>query len=77
MDYTNVAIIENYIKPIAASCDWNSLIELLDEYFGPEGKRGGWFVSNAKYPDAYVGHFEYRDFDGEVLKVKIYEVDFK
>jgi len=77
MNCTNVAMIEEYDKPIAASCDWNSLIELLDEYFGTEGKRLGWYVSNAKYPDAYVGYFEYKDFDGEIVKVKIYEVDFK
>jgi hypothetical protein len=77
MKYTNVAMIEQYTKPIAASCEWNSLIELLDEYFGPESKRLGWYVSNSKYPDDYVGYFEYKDFDGEVLKVKIYEVDFK
>ncbi len=77
MNYTNVAMIEEYAKPIAASCDWNALLDLMDDYFGPESKRLGWHVSNAKYPDAYVGYFEYRDFDDEIVKVKIYEVDFK
>jgi hypothetical protein len=77
MNYTNVAMIEEYSKPIAASCDWNTLLDLVDDYFGPESKRLGWYVSNAKYPDAYVGYFEYREDDGEIVKVKIYEVDFK
>ncbi len=77
MNYTNVAMVEEYAKPIAASCDWNALLDLMDDYFGPESKRLGWHVSNAKYPDAYVGYFEYRDFDNEIVKVKIYEVDFK
>ena len=77
MNYTNVAMVEEYAKPIAASCDWNTLLDLMDDYFGPESKRLGWYVSNAKYPDAYVGYFEYRDSDGEIVKVKIYEVDFK
>jgi hypothetical protein len=80
MNYTNVAVVamaEEYNKPIVASSDWDNLIQLLDEYFGPEGQRLGWYVSNAKYPDAYVGYFEYKEFDGEIIKVKIYEVDFK
>ncbi len=77
MNYTNVAMIEEYAKPIAASCDWNTLLDLVDDYFGPESKRLGWYVSNAKYPDAYVGYFEYKDSDDQIIKVKIYEVDFK
>lgn len=77
MNYTNVAMVEEYAKPIAASCDWNTLLDLVDDYFGPESKRLGWYVSNAKYPDAYVGYFEYRDSYGDVVEVKIYEVDFK
>jgi len=77
MNYTNVAFHEQYSKPIAASHDWNTLIDLMDDFFGPESKRLGWYVSNAKYPDDYVGYFEYRDFDNEIVKVKIYEVDFK
>ena len=77
MNYTNVAMIEEYAKPIAASCDWNTLLDLVDDYFGPESKRLGWYVSNAKYPDTYVGYFEYRDSYGDVVEVKIYEVDFK
>jgi hypothetical protein len=75
MEILNVAITEDN-KPIAASSNWNSLIELLNEYFGPDGEQLGWYVSNAKYPDAYVGYFEYKDFDGEIVKVKIYEVDY-
>ena len=77
MNYINVAFHEQYSKPIAASHDWQTLIDLMDDYFGPEAKRLGWYVSNAKYPDAYVGYFEYRDFVDEIVKVKIYEVDFK
>ena len=77
MNYTNVAIVEEYGRPVAVSCDWNTLLDLMDDYFGPESKRLGWYVSNAKYPDAYVGYFEYREDDGEIVKVKIYEVDFK
>jgi hypothetical protein len=77
MNYTNVAMVEEYAKPIAASCDWNTLLDLVDDYFGPESKRLGWYVSNAKYPDAYVGYFEYKDSDDQIIKVKIYEVDFK
>ena len=77
MNYTNVAFHEQYSRPIAASHDWDTLLDLMDDYFGPESKRLGWYVSNAKYPDAYVGYFEYRDFDNEIVKVKIYEVDFK
>lgn len=77
MSYTNVAMVEEYAKPIAASGNWDTLLDLMDDYFGPESKRLGWYVSNAKYPDAYVGYFEYRDYDGEIVKVKIYEVDFK
>ena len=77
MNYTNVAMVEEYAKPIAASCDWNTLLNLVDDYFGPESKRLGWYVSNAKYPDAYVGYFEYKDSDDQIIKVKIYEVDFK
>ena len=77
MSYTNVAMIEEYAKPIAASCDWDTLLDLMDDFFGPESKRLGWYVSNAKYPDAYVGYFEYRDSYGDVVEVKIYEVDFK
>jgi hypothetical protein len=77
MNYTNVAMIEESGRPIAASCDWNTLLDLMDDYFGPESKRLGWYVSNAKYPDAYVGYFEYREDDDQITKVKIYEVDFK
>ena len=55
----------------------DDLLDLIDDYFGPESTRLGWYVSNAKYPDAYVGYFEYRDSYGEVVEVKIYEVDFK
>jgi hypothetical protein len=77
MNYTNVAMVEEYAKPVAASCDWNTLLDLVDDYFGPESKRLGWYVSNAKYPDAYVGYFEYKDSDDQIIKVKIYEVDFK
>ena len=77
MNYTNVAMVEEYGKPIAASCGWNTLLDLMDDYFGPESKRLGWYVSNAKYPDAYIGYFEYRDSDDQIIKVKIYEVDFK
>jgi hypothetical protein len=77
MNYTNVAMIEEYAKPIAASCDWNTLLDLVDDYFGPESKRLGWYVSNAKYPDTYVGYFEYKDSDDQIIKIKIYEVDFK
>jgi hypothetical protein len=77
MNYTNVAMIEEYAKPIAASGNWDNLLDLIDDYFGPESTRLGWYVSNAKYPDAYVGYFEYRDSYGEVVEVKIYEVDFK
>jgi len=77
MNYTNVAMIEEYAKPIAASCNWDALLDLIDDYFGPESKRLGWYVSNTKYPDAYVGYFEYRDSYGDVVEVKIYEVDFK
>jgi hypothetical protein len=77
MNYINVAITEDNNKPIAASSNWNSLIELLNEYYVPDGEQLGWYVNNAKYPDAYVGYFEYKDFDGEIVKVKIYEVDFK
>jgi hypothetical protein len=77
MSYTNVAMVEEYAKPIAASCDWDTLLDLMDDYFGPESKRLGWYVSNTKYPDAYVGYFEYRDSYGDVVEVKIYEVDFK
>ena len=77
MNYTNVAMVEEYAKPIAASCDWNTLLDLVDDYSGPESKRLGWYVSNAKYPDAYVGYFEYKDSDDQIIKVKIYEVDFK
>jgi len=77
MNYTNVAIVEEYAKPIAASGDWDTLLDLMDDYFGPESKRLGWYVSNAKYPDTYVGYFEYRDSYGDVVEVKIYEVDFK
>jgi hypothetical protein len=50
MNYTNVAFHEQYSKPIAASHDWNTLIDLMDDFFGPESKRLGWYVSNAKYP---------------------------
>ena len=77
MNYTNVAIHDEYSRPIAASHDWSTLVDLMDDYFGPESKRLGWYVSNAKYPDEYVGYFEYRDDDGQIVKVKIYEVDFK
>jgi hypothetical protein len=77
MNYTNVAMVEEYARPIVASCDWNTLLDLMDDYFGPESKRLGWYVSNAKYPDAYVGYFEYKDSDDQIIKVKIYEVDFK
>jgi hypothetical protein len=49
----------------------------MDDYFGPDSKRLGWYVSNSKYPEPYVGYFEYREDDGEIVKVKIYEVDFK
>jgi hypothetical protein len=77
MNYTNVAMIKEYAKPIAASGNWDNLLDLIDDYFGPESTRLGWYVSNAKYPDAYVGYFEYRDSYGEVVEVKIYEVDFK
>jgi hypothetical protein len=77
MNYTNVAMIEEYAKPIAASCDWDALLDLIDDYFGPESKRLGWYVNNAKYPDEYCGYFEYRDSYGDVVEVKIYEVDFK
>ena len=77
LNFINVAIIEEYSKPIATSHDWNSLLDLMDDYFGPEAKRLGWYISNAKYPDSYVGFFEYRDYDGEIVKVKIYEADFK
>jgi hypothetical protein len=48
MNYINVAYHEQYSKPIAASHDWNTLIDLMDDYFGPESKRLGWYVSNAK-----------------------------
>jgi hypothetical protein len=77
MSYTNVAMIEEYAKPIAASGNWDNLLDLIDDYFGPESRRLGWYVSNPKYPDAYVGYFEYRDSYGDVVEVKIYEVDFK
>lgn len=77
MNYTNVAMVEEYAKPIAASGNWGDLLDLIDDYFGPESKRLGWYVSNAKYPDAYVGYFEYKDNDDQIIKVKIYEVDFK
>jgi hypothetical protein len=77
MNYTNVAMVEEYAKPIAASGNWGDLLDLIDDYFGPESKRLGWYVSNAKYPDAYVGYFEYKDSDDQIIKVKIYEVDFK
>jgi hypothetical protein len=77
MNYTNVAMIEEYAKPIAASGDWDTLLDLMDDYFGPDSKRLGWYVSNSKYVDSYVGYFEYREDDGEIVKVKIYEVDFK
>jgi hypothetical protein len=77
MSFTHVAIHDEYSRPIAASHSWDTLLDLMDDYFGPESKRLGWYVSNAKYPDEYVGYFEYRDYDGEIVKVKIYEVDFK
>lgn len=70
-------MIEEYAKPIAASGNWENLLDLIDDYFGPESTRLGWYVNNPKYPDAYVGYFEYRDRYGDVVEVKIYEVDFK
>ena len=78
MNYVNVAMIEGHMGAIAASHDWQSLIELIDEYFGPDSERLAWNVHNAKYPSEYAGYFEYRDGeDGKVYKVKVYEVDFK
>jgi hypothetical protein len=63
--------------PIAASYDWDKLIDVLDDYFGPEAKRLAWYPYDCKYPDDYQGYFEYKDYDEEIVKVKVYTVDFK
>lgn len=77
MNWINVAYHKEYEKPIAASHDWNKLIELIREYFETSLSEITWHPYNPKYPDEYQGYFEHTDADGELHTVKVYEIDFK
>lgn len=77
MNWINVAYHKEYEKPIAASHDWNKLIELIREYFETSLSEITWHPYNSKYPDEYQGYFEHTDADGELHTIKVYEIDFK
>jgi len=48
-----------YSLPIAASDTFNGLLDAVDDYYGPENKRGVWFPNNSKYFENYQGHILY------------------
>jgi hypothetical protein len=79
MNWVYVAYHEQNHCPIASSDNWESLLSMIDEYYGSDGKRLGWYPYDPKFPDSYQGHFEYLDFldNNSIDKIKIYEVDFK
>jgi hypothetical protein len=42
-----------YSIPIAASDTFDGLLDAVDDYYGPENKRGVWFPYEPKYPSDY------------------------
>ena len=79
MNWVYVAYHQEYQKPIASSNNWESLVSMIDEYYGDSGKRLEWHPYDPKFPDDYQGYFEYLDSsdNDSIDKIKIYEVDFK
>lgn len=70
-----------YSLPIAASDTFNGLLDAVDDYYGPENKRGVWFPNNSKYFENYQGHILYgvkdiRTGEYENETIKIYCIDF-
>ena len=70
-----------YSLPIAASDTFDGLLDAVDDYYGPENKRGVWFPYEPKYPSDYQGHILYsvRDIptgEYENETIKIYCIDF-
>jgi len=81
MTYIFVAYHPEYKKPIVASNTFDGILDALDEYYGPENKRGVWYPYDCKYPDDYEGYIEYHVLDEktgetEIEEVRIYCTDF-
>lgn len=77
MDFIFVAYHKEYEVPIAASHDWDKLVQLILDYFGPKGKQISWKSSPGNFPDGYQGYFQFEDEDGDISTVMVYETDFK
>ena len=52
MNWVYVAYHEQNHCPIASSDNWESLLSMIDEYYGSDGKRLGWYPYDPKFPDS-------------------------
>lgn len=77
MDFVFIAYHREHEAPIAASHDWDKLVQLIMDYFGPEVKQITWKATPSNFPTRYQGYFQFEDEDNDIGTVMVYETDFR